>query len=192
MSKEHTAIDTREHLLGTGAAIILNKGFSATGLAEILQTAGVPKGSFYHYFRSKEGFGVDLLERYFADYLLRLDGLLASEQGPAADCLLNNQLCVSEGGGCLTIKLAAEVSDLSELMRETLARGTRQIVERLSQCIVRGQSEGNLPASLPAEQTASALYSLWIGSALLAKVQQTRQPLELAMQQTRQMLGISA
>ena len=69
MSRPSQFSDTREHLLATGESIILGKGFSAVGLAEILGCAGVPKGSFYHYFRSKEQFGTALLERYFDRYL---------------------------------------------------------------------------------------------------------------------------
>ncbi len=45
--------DTRQHLLDTGYRIMAVKGFSGVGLNEILQSAGVPKGSFYHYFKSK-------------------------------------------------------------------------------------------------------------------------------------------
>ncbi|MCL2458061.1 MAG: TetR/AcrR family transcriptional regulator [Desulfobulbus sp.] len=45
--------DTREHILTCGGRIIHHKGFTATGLQEILQAAGVPKGSFYFYFKSK-------------------------------------------------------------------------------------------------------------------------------------------
>jgi TetR/AcrR family transcriptional repressor of nem operon len=57
--------DTRQHILDTGNRIIAAKGFSAVGLNEILQAAEVPKGSFYHYFKSKEQFGEALLEAFF-------------------------------------------------------------------------------------------------------------------------------
>lgn len=57
-----TTADVRQHILDTAKPIMLRKGFSAVGLNEILQAAGVPKGSFYHYFGSKEAFGEALLE----------------------------------------------------------------------------------------------------------------------------------
>lgn len=65
--------DTRQHLLDTGYRIMAVKGFSGVGLNEILQSAGVPKGSFYHYFKSKEQFGQALLEDYFRVYLADMD-----------------------------------------------------------------------------------------------------------------------
>ena len=55
MNTEST--DIRQHILDTAKPIILGKGFSAVGLSELLAVAGVPKGSFYHYFKSKELFG---------------------------------------------------------------------------------------------------------------------------------------
>jgi TetR/AcrR family transcriptional repressor of nem operon len=61
----HCNVDTREHLLATGETLSLRLGFTGMGLSELLATAGVPKGSFYHYFRSKEAFGEAMLQRYF-------------------------------------------------------------------------------------------------------------------------------
>ncbi|EOY8498214.1 TetR/AcrR family transcriptional regulator, partial [Providencia stuartii] len=67
-----TEHDTREHLLVTGERLCLQRGFTGMGLSELLKTAEVPKGSFYHYFRSKEAFGVAMLEHYYAGYLQKL------------------------------------------------------------------------------------------------------------------------
>src|SRR5690606_25283697 len=47
---------TRQHILDTGYRLVLQKGFAALGLQEILKACAVPKGSFYHYFSSKEAF----------------------------------------------------------------------------------------------------------------------------------------
>jgi len=58
---------------------MIQKGYTAVGLSELLATAGVPKGSFYHYFRSKEEFGQALLEEYFSEYLGRVDSLTHAE-----------------------------------------------------------------------------------------------------------------
>src|SRR5690242_1088215 len=65
--------DTRQHLLDTGHRMMAEKGFTSVGLNEILQTAGVPKGSFYHYFKSKELYGQALLADYFVGYLADME-----------------------------------------------------------------------------------------------------------------------
>ena len=58
--------DTRQHILDCGRRLVATKGFVGVGLSKILSTAGVPKGSFYHYFASKEAFGAALLDDYAA------------------------------------------------------------------------------------------------------------------------------
>ncbi len=80
--------DTRQHILSTAQTIILGKGFAAVGLNEILKTAGVPKGSFYHYFDSKEHFGSALLENYFDQYMLLLDEKLRNDGASAVERIL--------------------------------------------------------------------------------------------------------
>lgn len=170
--------DTREHLLATGEGIMLGKGFAAVGLAEILGAAQVPKGSFYHYFESKEGYGVALLERFFALYLQQLDELVANPtlNGRAKlDAYFAGWRAAScESGGesrCLVVKLTGEVSDLSTVMRTELERGIAGIMERLSACIVLGRADRSVPPGEPADTLAAALYQLWLGAALVTKVQ---------------------
>ena len=55
---------------------MLRSGFAGIGLAELLQAAGVPKGSFYNHFDSKEAFGVELVQRYYAQQERLLASLL--------------------------------------------------------------------------------------------------------------------
>lgn len=189
--------DTREHLLATGEGIMLGKGFAAVGLAEILGAAQVPKGSFYHYFESKEGYGVALLERFFGGYLQLLDDLVANPAlngrakldtyfggwCGAADC---------QAGGesrCLVVKLTGEVSDLSQAMRYALERGIAGIVERLSACIVIGRADRSIPPGLPADVLAAGLYQLWLGAALVTKVRHTQAAFDAAKAATERMLS---
>jgi TetR/AcrR family transcriptional repressor of nem operon len=80
----HSRIDsTKEHILASGRGLVTQRGFTGMGLNELLKTASVPKGSFYHYFSSKEEFGCKLLEQYLSQYLKRLDEILTTG-GPDA------------------------------------------------------------------------------------------------------------
>lgn len=186
--------DTREHLLATGEAVIRGKGFAAVGLAEILAEAGVPKGSFYHYFKSKEAYGADMLVRYFEHYARQFEKLMSRPEGTARECLLDyyRRWASHEAGNCqqacLAVKLSGEVSDLSEPMREALATGMRQVEERLEAAIRGGQADGSLSQELDAPVVASALYTLWVGAELMAKVQRSAGPLQQALKQTDIML----
>ncbi|MHB1374079.1 MAG: TetR/AcrR family transcriptional regulator [Thauera sp.] len=184
MTTRHT--DTRQHILCTGKQIIAAKGFSSVGLAELLQASEVPKGSFYHYFKSKERFGQALLEDYFTDYLAQLDTLLQTPGLSGRDRLLRyfeqwRTTQADECGEqkCLVVKLSAEVSDLSEAMRLTLRDGTERVIARLAQCVADAIEDGSLATFEPLP-TARTLYSLWLGANLLAKLHRNAEPLEQA------------
>lgn len=186
--------DTRQHILDTGHRIIAGKGFSGVGLNEVLKTADVPKGSFYHYFKSKEQFGQALLEDYFRDYLATMGQQLGDRSTPASSRLmvywqqwLDNYCGPCNDQQCLVVKLSAEVSDLSESMRIILRDGTDQIIDRISDCLDAGVADGSL-TPLDARSTATMLYQLWLGASLLAKLHRNNQPLEQAMVETRKLL----
>ena len=187
----------RQHILDTGKAIITGKGYSAVGLNEILSAAGVPKGSFYHYFKSKELFGEALLTEYVGDYLAELDALLAPDGSPAAARLLrywDSWRALSENGcagsKCLVVKLSGEVADMSETMRAVLLRGTNDIVQRLAACIEEGAADGSIRACTEAHQCALALYEMWLGAALLTKLRREPSALDGAMRATRALLQL--
>lgn len=188
--------DTRQQLLDTGHRMMVVKGFTGVGLNEILQAAGVPKGSFYHYFKSKEQYGQSLLEEYFANYLADMDQRFAVAEMSARQQLmgywqnwLNNYCEPGDEQTCLAVKLSAEVADLSEAMRITLRDGTDQVIERLTGCLEQGQRDGSLP-KIDAQQTAAALYQLWLGASLLSKLHRNNQPLVSAMRTTEAMLAV--
>ncbi|MBR7746877.1 TetR/AcrR family transcriptional regulator [Undibacterium baiyunense] len=189
--------DTRERILSTGQALILGKGFSALGLSEILSAAAVPKGSFYHYFQSKEGFGVAMLERYFADYQIRTNQILLNEAVPARERLINyfavwQQQAESSACHklCLAVKLAAEVSDLSEAMRLALTAGMQGITQKIAVVLQEVQRDGHVSAEVNTAELAEFLYATWVGASLLSKVHLQMRPMEVAMQQTKKILGV--
>ena len=189
--------DTRQHILDTGQAIIGCKGFSAVGLSEILKASGVPKGSFYHYFSSKEAFGEALIESYFNDYLSTVDSLFGNPELSAAERLMNyftywleTQANCDPKGKCLVVKLAAEVSDLSEAMRVVLEQGTRQAISRLKDIIQEGIDDKSLPMRLNSQVVATTLYQLWLGASICTKIIRTATPLESALVATKELLGL--
>ena len=194
---ENSRTKIRQHILSTAKTIILGKGFAAVGLNEILTTAQVPKGSFYHYFKSKDAFGEALLQEYFADYLLSIDALLTQENANGAQRLMNywdswlaSSTSSEQQCPCLAVKLGAEVSDLSEPMRLALHQGTDQIIQKLALCIQDGIQDGSIVVALDAHQCAHALYQLWLGSSLLSKIRREHSPLETAMLATKSMLSL--
>ena len=195
----HEPLDTRLGILDAGQRIMAGKGFSAVGLNEILTTAGVPKGSFYHYFGSKDAFGEALLERYFEDYLEDLDATLSQPGLNMAERLMaywgqwrDNQSYLDCQGKCLAVKLAAEVADLSEAMRSSLKRGAFGVTSRLERAIAAGAAEGSLSIDDAPDRVAQTLYQLWLGASLMVKIVRSPEPFDTAMRTTRQILHLPA
>lgn len=193
----HDANDVRQNILDAGQRIMAGKGFSAVGLNEILTAAEVPKGSFYHYFGSKDGFGEALLERYFEEYHANLDKTLGQPGLTMAQRLMNylhhwqKTESVFDGQGrCLAAKLGAEVADLSEAMRLVLKRGTSGITDRLAKAIKAGVAEGSLAIRDNPDCVAQSLYQLWLGASVMAKIVRHTRPFEAAMTTTAHILNL--
>lgn len=190
--------EIRDHILATGQRIMAGKGFSAVGLNEILKDAGVPKGSFYHYFGSKEAFGVDMLSHYFDDYLADIDRTLGQQGLTMAQRLMNyfQQWQASQSfsdcqGKCLAVKLGAEVADLSDSMRLALDAGTSGIISRLSEALKTGVAEGSLAIDEPSRTVAESLYQLWLGASVMVKIVRHTGPFDSAMITTRKIIHIT-
>ncbi|WP_444543046.1 TetR family transcriptional regulator [Methylomonas koyamae] len=110
----------REKLLDRGVSLLLEKGYHATGLKEILEAVQIPKGSFYAYFGSKEEFAAEAVKHYIEPFIQRLSGHL---QNPELDGLGALQAYYAElidevaqtgfKGGCLLGNLMGEIGDTS-------------------------------------------------------------------------------
>lgn len=193
------AIDTRQQIIDVAKKIILGKGFSAVGLNEILIAANVPKGSFYHYFASKEAFGKAMLEDYFNDYIGTVKAVLQDANLSHAERLsayfshwLSTQLSDTTQDKCLVVKLSGEVTDLSEAMRQTLQTGTQNVIDLLQTCINEGVVTDALQLTQSPETIAKELYYMWLGATLMTKVNHTREALDCAMQATSIRLNIQS
>jgi TetR/AcrR family transcriptional repressor of nem operon len=192
-------VDVRATILAAGQQLMAGRGFSAVGLNEILAAAGVPKGSFYHYFGSKDAFGEAMLRSYFEDYLAELDATLSTPGMNMAARLVSywrgwqaTQSLLDCQGKCLAVKMAAEVADLSEAMRLAIKAGTDGIVTRLAAAIEAGVAEGSLRLAKDsnAAGTAASLYQLWLGASVMAKIGRQAAPFAVASATTAQLLHI--
>ncbi|OLT04963.1 TetR family transcriptional regulator [Pseudonocardia sp. CNS-004] len=190
-------VETRQNLLDAARRIVAAKGYAAVGINEILAEAGVPKGSFYHYFDSKDAFGEAMMKSYFDEYLAALDGIVADKGKSSAKHLMrywrgvyDTQVADDCQGGCLVVKLGAEIADLSEVMRATTKAGTTAIVDRLEQMITGGIADGSVSVDDSPRATAEALYDLWLGASIMAKIHRSPDHLDRAMTVTRQVLHV--
>jgi TetR/AcrR family transcriptional regulator, transcriptional repressor for nem operon len=184
-AKDTGARGTREHILEIGAQAIAEKSFNSCGLAEILQRAGVPKGSFYHYFPSKEDFGVALIEKATEEYveLLRpilgdrklspLKRLRAVFEHSRAECLANGA-----ARQCLVPKLALETSQLSEPVHAAVKCAYDQWSALLAKVIREAQAAGEIGRKHDADRLANVLVMLWEGATIRMQIDRSLQPVD--------------
>ena len=194
---QHAANDTKSHLIATGYTLLAKKGFTAVGIKQILDTAGVPKGSFYHYFESKEAFGEAIIKNYFDHYKHRLQAIAAQDitaQQKLYDYFkfwYDTQQNECDHEKCLVVKLSGEVSDISDPMREALAGGYQQTINWISDQVKAGWADGSIPKfnDLAAESIAKRWYYAWLGASLIAKTSRSNLPLDEVWQMTTEQLG---
>lgn len=189
---------TKERILEAAEEIMLQKSFHSVGLNEILTSVRVPKGSFYHYFKSKEQFGVELLRHYVADATaFKRRTLLSSEvsENPLERLLAMFDMYIARllenGGqcGCLVVKLSSEVATFSDEMRAVLADGMREWSGVLAQLIVEGQKKKVIRKGLQPATTAAMLQDLWMGASQRAQLERSVAPLRSAAQFIRDLLS---
>ena len=126
-------MDTREKLVRTAERLMLRDGYSATRVDEVIRAAGLSKGSFYHFFDSKEALGLAALEHYYTDRVARLAaGTYATETGPLrkAQGFLKHASHVAADlwtTGCLLASLAADAAGSNRAIASALKKRTSDL-----------------------------------------------------------------
>lgn len=169
--------DTRTRLLDSGSELFIEKGFNGCGLSEILRHAGVPKGSFYHYFRSKQDFGVALIERTCAEYEAELTPMLEDPTHSPLERLRRvfehyREECASDAPTreCLIPKLALETANLCEDMHTAVKGAYRLWADLLAGPIRAGQAIGEIRTDQDATRLADTLVMLWEGATMRMQI----------------------
>lgn len=177
--------DTRQLLVRTGLAALTEKGYCYTGLDEILRQAGVPKGSFYHYFASKEAFGQVLIEAYGQYFAAKLERWFSdTSQAPLQRILAfvedakSGMARYDYRRGCLIGNLGQEMAALPESFRGLLRQVLRHWEARLGSVLYEARQAGDIPGDIRCERMAQFFWTGWEGAVLRAKLEQSPEPLD--------------
>lgn len=181
MSKEKT----KAVLLEAGKRVFLEKGYNHAGIEAILQEAGVPKGSFYYYFESKEDFGLQVLDSFAAGYKENFDRDLGDSSLSPLDRLrryfeaacqrIESQQCRN---GCLAGNLSQEMAAQSETFRARLEEIFDGWVNRYAEVLGQAQQRGEIPSDLDVHELADFCLNSWQGAVLRAKTIRSVVPLQ--------------
>jgi TetR/AcrR family transcriptional repressor of nem operon len=177
--------NTRDRIIEAGAEIIHRKGFNHTGIQEILNAANVPKGSFYNYFKSKDEFGLQIID-YFSAHFKRIakETLEDTRVSPLNRIYLFLSAFMEYfesqnfAGGCPIGNLAQEMGDLSPAFRKKLSEAIDMMVDAYSQVLVAAQNDRKILKSLNIDDTASFIIASWHGAIIQMKLSQNLAPLK--------------
>lgn len=177
--------DAKKRILKAGARIIQHKGYNDAGLQEILDSAGVPKGSFYFHFKTKENFGLQLIDYLSEFFLERADELLEAEGENCieriktwldwqADSLKTNDF----KGGCPFGNLSQEMAGRNDLFRDRLDDVFGRLREKLSAILLKAQERREIVCEYEASDAADFILNAWQGTLLQMKVAKSMAPRE--------------
>lgn len=181
------ARDTRQRLLENGLAMLLEQGYNHLGVQALLIRTGVPKGSFYHYFESKEDFAFQVVDRYMEAVHAGLDACLGDASLPPLVRVrrfleLSREKYREEGYlGCLLGGLGQELSGVNERFRRRIGACLSKVAERFSDCFEMAKERGELPADADARELADLLVDCWEGAALRSRLLREPSPLNAVL-----------
>jgi len=176
---------SRDALIEAGLEVMLSGSYERAGLQEILARAKVPKGSFYHHFSSKEGFGLAVVGAYAEKVQAIFRRHLSDAQRAPIERMsrlfkeLEKRL-VAEGcqGGCLMGSIAQEQADVSEAFRSHLQTLFAEQQELLANCLAEARDRGELDRAADPQALAAFCVSAWQGALLQMKLSRSPEPLK--------------
>lgn len=165
--------------------MFVNQGYHGTGIQEVVDNVGIPKGSFYNYFASKEIFGSEVIKEYSEQFKLLLNDILAESEKNAFNAIrmlfdilikrFEDKRCRE---GCLVGNLAAEICDSSEIGRKTISVCINEWKDLIAEVIRRGQKQKRIRSYISPDKSADFLVNSIEGAVLRMKIESNTKPIK--------------
>jgi TetR/AcrR family transcriptional regulator, transcriptional repressor for nem operon len=176
-------LSTKERLLEAGMAMLLERGYNDLGIQSLLERTGIPKGSFYHHFESKEDFALQVIDLYMTEVHQGLDMCLGDQSCPPLGRVrkffeLSREKYQREGYlGCLLGGVGQELSGVNEVFRSKIEWCFSVIAYRIADCLQEAQRRGEISATADPAEMADVLLNCWEGAALRSRLRRDPAPL---------------
>jgi TetR/AcrR family transcriptional repressor of nem operon len=174
----------RDHLVASALEALHRQGFNGSAVQDITDAAGVPKGSFYNYFESKEALALEVIDRY-GEEVRALAGVLSDESISPLERLRRYFALVATKfaarnyeRGCLIGNLSNELADQSRLIRDRLSSNFAAWSRPIETCIRDGQKAGEISRDIDARVLADFLLNHWKGRCCAQRWRRTALPLD--------------
>jgi len=185
-----------DFLLDKGMALLWSKGYNATSVNDIVKEAGIPKGSFYFYFESKEDFAVKAIERYFTLMFTPAKEILLNKSVSPKQRLLdfheyrhnvlkNEMDCKM---GCMACNLGNEMAEHNENIRTAILDKEQIVLSLITEVIQEAQDYGEIDNSMKAEDIAAFIEDAGKGAMVSMKEMKSSYPIDNLMNMIRKIL----
>ena len=174
----------REKLLHVGMQVVHERGFGGASVRDIVQAAGVPQGSFTNHFTSKEAFGLEVIDLYFANASEMMRRTLRNDDLPPLQRL---RAYIDDGkdgdgqdmrNGCLFGNFTAEANDCGDPIRLRVVEALAEVQASIAYCLRAAVKAGEIAPSTDCDEVAAFILASAQGARLLAKAQRSPLPVE--------------
>ena len=175
---------SRDHLINSALETLHRQGFNGTAVQDITNAAGLPKGSFYNYFESKEALALEVIDRYRKEDEARAAVLSDESISPVERLrryfasLATNHAEQNYERGCLLGNFSTELADQSRLIRDRLSSNFASWSRQIEGCIRDGQKAGEISTDMDPRVLAAFLLNSFEGAILRMKVEKDGSPLD--------------
>ena len=179
--------ETKQRLILAGLGLMLERGYNAVGVQDLLTTTGVPKGSFYHHFSSKEDFALQVIDAYQANVHALLHATLTNRNRAPLDRIRDFfdgvRAAYAEEGylGCFLGALGQELSGASDVFRRKIDGCLAEISGGIGGCLREARATGQIATTTDTAGMADLLVNAWEGAALRSRLARNAQPFEAVL-----------
>ena len=178
--------ENKQHIIRRGLKALYLKGYNATGVQEIANAAGIPKGSFYNYFKNKEDFAIEAMRLFTERELEMMEQVLFDASMPPLERIRQLyqkkiQYLSAKGAfslGCFLCNITLEMADVSEPIALAASQCFKNEYAPLLTCLEQAREEGALAAATDLEWLVHLIRNSWLGALVIMKANKSAQPLD--------------
>lgn len=171
---------SRERIINSATTLMFRDGYEATGIQSVAEAARVPRGSFFHYFPSKEQLGIVVIQRFArASEQRQIAAFENEQQSPTARlrsffAAANDRIIEDDfTRGCLIGNFTLQLSNTSEPIRQVLAQVADETIDRIGRVLQAAKDAGELDPDVDPAELAELIWSSWEGAVLRSKLSRT-------------------
>lgn len=177
-------IEKKNEIIKKSINLMYLNGYNGTSVKDITDAAGIPKGSFYNYFKDKEQYVIDALDYYYTFINKEKFEILTNEKLEPLERIkgffqkaIENMESSNYKYGCFLGNTAQELGDVNDHVAKEILFLNNKIIEAICKNLKEAKIKGDLKSLVPEEILGGFILSAWQGSLLRSKVSENKEPL---------------